>query len=237
MQTTATTAIAGGQSRSLTDPASKARPLASSVRDAKGTVLLVEDERDTREMLAMAIERAGYTCMAAGGGDEALARATVLAPVDVVVTDVVMEGNDRRGLTLMNELRGVGVRAPIIVITAYADLEKAKIALNQGAVHLLEKPFHASDLVEVIGRVRGQPGDVRRRIDHAFARANLTDKQTVVARHLVEGRTSREIAEIERNSPRTIRQHVTQIYEKCGARNRAEFMRIVYAPRDARSGG
>ncbi len=202
----------------------------------KVTVLLVEDERDTREMLAMAIERAGYTCRVARGGDEALARATALAPVDVVVTDVVMEGNDRRGLTLMNELRGVGVRAPIIVITAYADLEKAKIALNQGAAHLLEKPFRASDLVEVIGRVRARPGDVRRRIDQAFARANLTDKETVVARHLVEGRTSREIAEIERNSPRTIRQHVTQIYAKCAARNRAEFMRIVYAPPDGRIG-
>ena len=37
-----------------------------------------------------------------------------------------------------------------------------------------------------------------------------------------------EIAELERNSPKTIRQHVTQIYSKCGARNRAEFIRAIY---------
>jgi DNA-binding NarL/FixJ family response regulator len=194
----------------------------------KGTVLLVEDEADTREMLGRALERAGYSCIVACGAEDALVRVASAGAVDVVVTDVVMGGSDRRGLTLMNELRGAGVRAPIIVITAYADVDKVKIALNQGAAHLLEKPFRAAELVEAIERVRTHGGDVRSAIDLALARANLTDKESVVARHLLEGRTSGEIAEIEHNSPKTIRQHVSQIYAKCGARNRAEFVRVVY---------
>jgi DNA-binding NarL/FixJ family response regulator len=196
----------------------------------KGTVLLVEDEVDTREMLAAAIGRAGYHCVVAAGGDEALALAAGSPAIDVVVTDVVMGGNDRRGLTLMNELRRLGVHAPIVVITAYADVEKVKIALNHGAAHLIEKPFRAPELIDVIGRVRAHGGDLRDEIDEALARANLTDKEMLVARHLLDGLTSGEIADIERNSPRTIRQHVTQIYAKCGARNRADFVRIVYAP-------
>ena len=194
----------------------------------KRTVLLVEDEVDTREMLGAAIERAGYRCLTAGGADEALALATGAGPIDVVVTDVVMGGSDQRGLGLMKELRGVGVHAPIIVITAYADVQKVKIALNHGAAYLLEKPFRAVELIEVIGRVPAQGGDLLRAIDQALMHANLTDKETTVARHLIDGRTSGEIAEIERNSPKTIRQHVTQIYSKCGVRNRAEFIRGVY---------
>jgi DNA-binding NarL/FixJ family response regulator len=201
----------------------------------KRTVLLVEDEVDTREMLAAAIERAGYRCVTAGGADEAIGRVESAGPIDVVVTDVVMGGNDQRGLILMKELRAAGVHAAVIVITAFADVQKVKVALNDGAAYLLEKPFRAAELVEVIGRVRGQGADVHLAIEQALSRANLTDKETTVARHLIEGRTSGEIAELERNSPKTIRQHVTQIYSKCGARNRAEFIRGVYLSANKRS--
>jgi DNA-binding NarL/FixJ family response regulator len=201
----------------------------------KRTVLLVEDEADTREMLGAAIERAGYRCVLAGGADEAIARAADPGLIDVVVTDVVMPGGDERGLVLIKELRAAGVRAPIIVITAYADVRKVKVALNHGAAYLLEKPFRAPELLEAIETVQGQGGDVGHIVEQALARAKLTEKETIVARHLIEGRTSSEIAEIERNSPKTIRQHVTQIYSKCGARNRAEFMRLIYAPSEKRS--
>jgi DNA-binding NarL/FixJ family response regulator len=194
----------------------------------KRTVLLVDDEKDTREMLARALVRAGYSCVAAADGAEALSSAAACGPIDAVVTDVVMHGDDRRGLSLMRELRALGVRAPIVVITAYADVEKVKIALNQGAAHLIEKPFRAAELVEVIDRVCRSGGDLRDAIAAVLVRANLTEKERVVAAHLLEGRTSAEIADIERNSPRTIRQHVTTIYAKCGARNRAEFVRVVF---------
>jgi DNA-binding NarL/FixJ family response regulator len=196
----------------------------------RGTVLLVEDEGDTREMLESALGRAGYRCIAARDADEALERACSAGPVDVVVTDVMLGTDDRRGLRLMIELREVGVRAPVVIITAYADVEKVKIALNEGASHLLEKPFRAHQLIEVIDRVRGQRGDLGHAVEQVFLRARLTDKERAVARHLLDGLSSGEIAEIERNSPKTIRQHVSQIYAKCGVGSRAEFFRLVYAP-------
>jgi DNA-binding NarL/FixJ family response regulator len=203
----------------------------------KGTVLLVEDEADTREMLARALERADYRCVAAQGAKDALASAAVAGGVDVVVTDVVMDRCDRRGLALMNELRAIGVHAPIIIITAYADVEKVKIALNQGAIHLLEKPFRASELIEVVDRVRTHGGQVENAIDRALSTGALTEKERLVARHLLDGKTSAEIADIEHNSPKTIRQHVSQIYAKWGARNRAEFVRLVYLSAEKRHQG
>ncbi|HXX68665.1 MAG TPA: response regulator transcription factor [Polyangiaceae bacterium] len=195
----------------------------------RGTVLLVDDEPDTRELLAGAIERAGYRCVTALDAPEALERATAEGAVDVVVTDVVLGAEDRAGLRLMMDLRAMGVHAPVIVITAYADVEKVKIALNQGAVYLIEKPFRAPELIQVIDRVRAQGVDVRPSVAQVLGGTNLTDKERVVARHLLEGLSYAEIAELESNSTNTIRQHVSTIYAKLGVGNRAELFRLVYA--------
>jgi DNA-binding NarL/FixJ family response regulator len=194
----------------------------------KGTILLVEDEFDTRELLGRALERAGYRCVLAGDASAAIECVDTCGFVDVVVTDVVIGSDDRQGLHLIAQLRAVGVHAPVVVITAYADVEKVKLALNQGAAHLLEKPFRAPALVEVIEQVRQHGGDVVHAMELALSRAALTDKERTVARHLLNGLSSTEIAEIEHNSPKTIRQHVSQIYAKCGVSNRGEFFRWVY---------
>jgi DNA-binding NarL/FixJ family response regulator len=199
------------------------------VTASKGTVLLVEDERDTRELLARAITRAGHRCVTAASPSEALEQATAAGVIDVVVTDIVLGGDDRGGLGLMTALKTAGVLAPVIVITAYADVEKVKIALNEGAAHLIEKPFRAPALIQVIDRVKAQGGDIRRTLEQVLSRANLTDKELVVARHLLEGLSYGEIAEREKNSPKTIRQHVSAIYAKCGVGSRAEFFHLVYA--------
>lgn len=201
----------------------------------KGTILLVEDEHDTRELLGRAIERAGYACALADGARQARQRAADSTSFDAVVTDVVLGRDDRGGLTLMTDLRSAGVRAPFVIITAYADVEKVKIALNQGAAHLLEKPFRAPELLAVIERVRGQGAQPAQGAEAVLSRARLTAKERTVALYLLDGLSSGEIAQIEVNSPKTIRQHVSQIYAKCGVSSRADFFRLVYAGRNGGS--
>jgi DNA-binding NarL/FixJ family response regulator len=194
----------------------------------KGTVLLVEDEDDTREMLAGALSRAGFRTVPAARVEDAIAALETAGFVDVVVTDIVLGGDDRGGLRLLTELRRIGVHAPVVVITAYADVDRLKTALNAGAAYFLEKPFAARELVEVVERVQAQGGHVLHAVDQVLLRAQLTDKERTVALHLLDGKSSNEIAELERNSPKTIRQHVSQIYAKCGVGSRAEFFRLVY---------
>jgi FixJ family two-component response regulator len=195
----------------------------------KPTVLLVEDERDTREMLARALERAGYTCVTAENAAEGLECATDAQALDAVVTDVVLQRDDHGGLRLLTSLRARGVRAPVVVITAYADVEKVKLALNGGAAHLIEKPFRAAELVDVLARVRADDGGVHDAFEQVMTRARLTAKERTVAAYLLRGLSSSEIAALEDNSPKTIRQHVSQIYAKCGVSSRAEFFRLAYA--------
>jgi DNA-binding NarL/FixJ family response regulator len=191
-------------------------------------ILLLEDEYDTRDLLGRALTRAGHHVTSAADGAEAALLASTSGPFDVVVTDVVIGADDRRGLRFLSELRGLGVRAPVIVITAFADVDKVKTALNEGAAYLLEKPFRAQELVEAIERVllrgTGAPS-----AEIIFDGARLTEKERLVGRHLLAGLSSEEIAALERNSPKTIRQHITQVYAKCGVASRAEFFRLMYA--------
>ncbi len=193
-----------------------------------GTVLLVEDEADARESLARSLTSAGWRCVAAALFDEALARADAECALEVVVTDIVLGAADRAGLELIPALRERGVVAPIIVITAFADVDKVKLALNEGAAYLLEKPFRAPQLLAVMSRVLSQPDDLTRRIERALARNGLTGKEMIVAKHLLKGLTSGEIAAVEHNSERTIRQHISKIYEKCGVSTRPELFHYLF---------
>lgn len=68
----------------------------------------------------------------------------------------------------------------------------------------------------------------RQEHDQHFQRVGLTAKERSVARLLLQGKTSPEIAALENNSPKTIRQHISSIYGKCAVTNRAAFFRLMY---------
>jgi DNA-binding NarL/FixJ family response regulator len=143
-----------------------------------------------------------------------------MAPRERLVTKMVLlvEDEDGTHLRRMTELRSAGVRAPVVVIAAGADVEKIKMALNQGGAYLVDAIEPSS--------AENDAGDA---FERTLARAGLTDKERSVARLLLDGLSSSEIAEVEHNSPKTIRQHVSQIYAKCGVGSRSEFFRFVYA--------
>ena len=190
-------------------------------------IFLVEDDADARASLARALDRAGFSCVTAASYDEAIAT-TPAGILSACVVDIVLGEDDSAGLRLIPHFRALPGRPPVIVITAFADVEKVKAALNAGAAYLLEKPFRAADLLDVVARFATDPGEFRQYIDAALSRARLTEKETSVARLLLKGLTSQEIARVESNSEKTIRQHVSQIYSKCGVSTRAEFFHFVF---------
>jgi len=194
----------------------------------KPRVLLIEDEADTRELLSRALERSGYRVSSSATAATGLELAADGDGPDVIVTDIVLASDDRGGLEFLTELRRRGARTPVIVITAFADVDRVKTALNQGAAYFLEKPFSAAELATVIDRVHESGRSAALVIDQLLERAQLTEKERTVARHLFDGLSGSEIAELEHNSPRTIRQHISQIYAKCGVENRADFLRLLF---------
>ncbi|MBX3536090.1 MAG: response regulator [Chelatococcus sp.] len=115
----------------------------------RGTILLVEDEEAVRAFAARALATRGYTVLEAASGREALAvideRA---APIDLVVSDVVMPEMD--GPTLLGELRGRQSDLKVIFVSGYAE-DAFKKHLPEGEdFTFLPKPFSLKQLIEAV---------------------------------------------------------------------------------------
>lgn len=190
------------------------------------SVLIVDDEEEGREALARALRRAGWRCVAAGNEEEAAALGGQL--FDVAVVDVVLRPGGRDGLRVARALRASPGRPAVVTITAFADLATVKQALNDGASYLLEKPFTAGDLIAVIRRLLAERDDPARFVDRGLRRAGLTDKELEIARLVLKGLPTLEIADLLGNSEKTIRHHLTQVYAKCGVAGRAELFHFVF---------
>ena len=94
-------------------------------------LLLVEDDVDARASLERSLSREGYVVSTAATVEDAVRLAAAAAFLDAVVTDVVLGQDDRGGIRLIGALREQGVRAPIVLITAFAALSSVKQALNE----------------------------------------------------------------------------------------------------------
>ncbi len=114
-----------------------------------GTVLVVEDDAALAEALGDTLQLAGWRVLVAGDGERALELAAA-EPVDLVVSDVHMKRMD--GHALLRELRARRPELPVMLMTAYATVEKAVAAMREGAVDYLVKPFEAEVLVNMVER-------------------------------------------------------------------------------------
>jgi len=132
-------------------------------------VLLVEDDRNARRIMALGLEGKGHEVTTCSGPDEAMT-ALMQEHFDVVLTDLRMEGRDA-GLDVVRMSVREQPEARVLLVTAYASAETAVEALKEGAFDYLTKPVSGEDLaqaVEValadIEENRGQgTGDRRRR--------------------------------------------------------------------------
>ena len=154
-------------------------------------ILVADDDRTIRRNLVRLLESEGYRTLEAPDGDAALALVRSESP-DAVLLDLKMPGRD--GLGVLAELGPSLGELPVIVVTAYADVSKVKAALNGGAAHLLEKPFRAAELLAALEGVAARAADPAPAL---FEEAGLTDKEKLVARHLLAGLSSKEIADRE----------------------------------------
>src|SRR3989454_10171063 len=114
------------------------------------SILVVDDEPAIQDILTWSLAAEGYRVATAGSGEEALTRVGE-QDFDVIVTDIVMPGLN--GLEVLERSRVLNPRASVIVMTAYAALETAIVALRRGACDYLEKPFSVDVLKERVQRL------------------------------------------------------------------------------------
>ncbi len=112
-------------------------------------ILIVEDDHELREALCDTLELAGFNYLEADSGERAL---EVLAEhhVEMVVSDVNMPGID--GHELLDRIKQQHPGLPVMLITAFGQVQKAVDAIRAGAVDYLMKPFEAQALVDAVQR-------------------------------------------------------------------------------------
>ena len=152
----------------------------------KPTILVVEDERDIRELIRFHLEQEGYGVREAETGESALALMTAERPA-LVVLDLMLPGID--GLEVCRRLRATdGLRGvPVIMLTAKAAEVDRVLGLELGADDYVTKPFSSAEL---LSRVRAILR--RRELDRATGAATvrkLGGLQIDLGRHevLVDG--------------------------------------------------
>jgi CheY-like chemotaxis protein len=119
-------------------------------------VLLVDDDANTREAIAMVLAECGAQVVAVGCGADALQALKNQAP-DVLVSDMAMPGMDGRSLLRrIRQLRACRGSIPAIALTAYASPEHRMKALLAGYQVFLPKPFDPTELITLVATLAGR---------------------------------------------------------------------------------
>ena len=123
---------------------------------ADGTrLLIVDDDGETRELLARYLGRNGYEVSVAADGGEMEARLAGDPPVDLIVLDLMLPGRD--GLDLTRSIRARSA-IPIVMLTARGDDTDRIVGLELGADDYLAKPFNPRELLARIRTVLRRAG-------------------------------------------------------------------------------
>jgi two-component system phosphate regulon response regulator PhoB len=208
---------------------------------SRGTVLVIDDEKDLIELVRYNLEKAGFEVIGARDGKAGIEIATQHGP-DVIVLDVMMPGMD--GLEVAKRLRAQDrtSRTPLIMLTAKAEEADRVVGLEIGADDYVTKPFSPRELVARVKAVlrRTAPAapevirhgelviDVgRREVSWKGKAVELTATEFKILQFLaskpgrvlsreeiLDGALGRDVAVTER----TVDVHVTAIRKKVGQR-------------------
>lgn len=112
-------------------------------------ILIVEDDKNLQEAIVDTLELSGFQCLTADSAEQALLSLKSEA-VDMVISDVQMPGLS--GLQLLQSMQSQGLVIPTLMMTAYAKVDDAVIAMRAGALDYLSKPFSTDRLLELVNR-------------------------------------------------------------------------------------
>ncbi len=113
------------------------------------SILVVDDEPNYLIVLSELLRDEGFEVFTAASGKDGLAQVSSV-DLDLVVTDMQMPGMD--GLQLLEAVKKQNEHLPVIMITAYAEVEKAVAAMQAGAFNYLSKPFSNDELLVNINK-------------------------------------------------------------------------------------
>lgn len=198
------------------------------------TVLIADDHPLVREALhrALDVEEDMKVVAEASDGEEAVKLASELKP-DVVVMDIVMPKVN--GIEATRKIKEIAPDTAILILTAYDDEEYVLGLLDAGAAGYLLKSARGRDLVGAIRAIRAgesvlHPNIIARLLKRATvtavkenkAQGLLSERESEVLRLVALGMSNKEVAEKLFLSQRTIKAHLTSVFNKLNVASRSE---------------
>jgi len=198
------------------------------------TVLIADDHPLVREALhrALDVEEDMKVVAEASDGEEAVKLASELKP-DVVVMDIVMPKVN--GIEATRKIKEIAPDTAILILTAYDDEEYVLGLLDAGAAGYLLKSARGRDLVGAIRAIRAgesvlHPNIIARLLKRATvtvvkenkAQGLLSERESEVLRLVALGMSNKEVAEKLFLSQRTVKAHLTSVFNKLNVASRSE---------------
>ena len=114
-------------------------------------ILVVDDERDIRELVCDILQDEGFSTRMAGNSDECMAQLQQELPA-LIILDIWLKDSHMDGIDILKTVKRDMPEVPVVIISGHGNIEIAVAAIKQGAYDFIEKPFNIDQLLVVIRR-------------------------------------------------------------------------------------
>ncbi len=132
------------------------------------SILIVDDERDIRELIGDILRDEGFSVRLAANADECMAAINAEAP-SLMILDIWLKDSRMDGIDILKTVKRDNPDVPVVIISGHGNIEIAVAAIRQGAYDFIEKPFNIDQLMVVVSRametsrLRRENSELRRR--------------------------------------------------------------------------
>lgn len=115
------------------------------------SILIVDDEKDIRELIADILKDEGFSVRLAGNSDDCMAEINAEPPA-LMILDIWLKDSRMDGIDILKTVRRDNPDVPVVIISGHGNIEIAVAAIKQGAYDFIEKPFNIDQLMVVVSR-------------------------------------------------------------------------------------
>ena len=132
------------------------------------SILIVDDEKDIRELIGDILKDEGYAIRLAGNSDDCMAEINAELP-SLMILDIWLKDSRMDGIDILKTVKRDNPDVPVVIISGHGNIEIAVAAIKQGAYDFIEKPFNIDQLMVVVARametsrLRRENAELRRR--------------------------------------------------------------------------
>lgn len=193
--------------------------------DFKGHVYLIDDDPSISRSLAFALGQSNYSVQAFNDPEAFLRDSLPLSPA-VILLDMCMP--KMHGVELQKRLLQSGRETPIVFISGESQPQEIVMAMKQGAIEFLLKPFGMAALLRAVedglARDREYHAKLVRNLEISARYKRLTDKEREVCSLMIRGYGNKEISELKGSAPATVKLHRARVLDKMGFDSQPELI-------------